>query len=695
MRITNLKLKNFMNVSECDLHFKKSINIISGKNGAGKSTIFSAIAFVLEDFKRGDSWKEFIKIGEKDMEIHLELIKFEGDAPIVFDYAGSVKSNALTKEIRYKDEYYKNSQCAEFLSKHFDSDILSNVVLHLQDSASLNQLTPAQTRDLFKKTFFIDFSEKVEKIKEFINNSTSMIKGYETEIALLSEQKYELKSLYPVKADEEIKIVEKTKEQKIKEKEKLLEEKGKKENEIKSIQFSIDSAKNEIKDLESQKNLIESELESLKDSGEEEQIKIFENEIKELNQEIEKSLQKITELETSSKEYKKQIEELDTSLTSLNSQKDNFLSLLNLYDKYLTVLSENSKCPVCGQNCDEGVKKQYEEMKASTTPQYAKVLEEIKIIQNNKKEKQDIFAQIEIDLKNLNYKKINMEHAIEEKKLKIAQIIEKIQTKKEKKPLYENQLNLLNSKISQNKEKLDELLKQNEKTNVLKEELTSLQSNITIIADSIASLEKELLEEHTLRQLNEEINQFNKSIKEKQEKDTVRLNNIKEEKFNLEKKIADSKLLIKILETDLPNFIMVKSSLNLEQAMNSFIHSINPNFQVHIDLTPKGIEFLYKARNESEWLRCKMASGFESALITIAFKFCIAKKYNSKFIIFDEPDKSADDTSSLSLFKIIAKMQNFDQIFITSHRESVKEYINSLGFNTIEVNNGMYSMITG
>ncbi|MBF0477410.1 MAG: AAA family ATPase, partial [Deltaproteobacteria bacterium] len=47
MRVEQIKIKNFRGISEMDLVFDQSLNVFSGVNGAGKSTILDALATML------------------------------------------------------------------------------------------------------------------------------------------------------------------------------------------------------------------------------------------------------------------------------------------------------------------------------------------------------------------------------------------------------------------------------------------------------------------------------------------------------------------------------------------------------------------------------------------------------------------------------------------------------------------------
>ena len=72
MRILSISLKNIKSHRERELHFVKGINVLSGVNGAGKSTVFEAIGYGLFGVDARDfvgNIDRFITIGEKKGEI--------------------------------------------------------------------------------------------------------------------------------------------------------------------------------------------------------------------------------------------------------------------------------------------------------------------------------------------------------------------------------------------------------------------------------------------------------------------------------------------------------------------------------------------------------------------------------------------------------------------------------------------------
>jgi chromosome segregation ATPase len=141
--------------------------------------------------------------------------------------------------------------------------------------------------------------------------------------------------------------------------------------------------------------------------------------------------------------------------------------------------------------------------------------------------------------------------------------------------------------------------------------------------------------------------------------------------------------VLNILDKTLPNYMVVKTCASLQNEMNNFIQSIFPTYEVQLQNSKKGCEFFYtkdntimeqpKKRNNA-WLNSKMSSGFEKALLTIAFKVSLAQLYGINVLILDEPDGAADKDNSLLFFENLLNA-SFDQIFLVSHKSDIREMI--------------------
>lgn len=691
MIVSKLKLKNFMNVESCDLEFNEGINVIGGSNGMGKSVLFAAQAFCLVGNKRGDSWKDFIKIGTDKMEIDLVLYKFKGDEPMTFHIEGLASSSSMVKEIRYGSEFARNTECDAFLEKFFDLEMMENVLFHLQESESITNITPAKRREVLKKIFNSDFSNIVEKIKLDATTVKDKIKENETTLKILENKVFQPYILERVpninvkelaqKCDESRKLIVSTQELITLKREQYirkLEEKKKNDSRLMELTIKISD--------------ITRKMEATPSFSQEESEESLQEKVNLNLKEIEDLTVLNADLDPLIKQYEEQIEGWKKEL-----QKHKLILVeenvrLSSIEKQLKVFETSNACPLCGQECSE-------EHKNTLA-----------------KERDDTFLTIQgLDII---YKEKELEvndntHFLNTSKSSFA-------TNEKKKIQLENDNKLLeNKKESSRKAQMMREATLNEYKERL-QELTEEKIGVEkLIADSSSSMvdegiEKELLqyesfisekeseilkdatsikEVETILLRNSEKEKFNSEIKKQEKENTELKGTLSKEVDDMKKEIIDLDYVRTVYESELPNHIMIRACQFLEDGINSFMLSTKDNFRVKLVQNPKGIDFFYKAREEPEWLKAKMASGFESALLTLAFKFTVALAYDSRFIIFDEPDKAADEESSLRLIQTITNVEGFNQVFITTHRPRSLSYLQENDANIIMVNNGVYSQI--
>lgn len=676
-----------MNIEDCDLTFEEGINVIGGKNGNGKSAIFAAQAFCLTGAKRGDSWKDFIRIGSDKMTVEMELYKYKGDEPMTFYIEGNSNSSSMIREIRYKEEYAKNVECDALIEKYFDTDMMENVLFHLQDSSSITNITPAKRREILKKIFNSDFTNILEIIKADITSYKEKIKVNETKLQVFNNLKFEYRDLLPV-PEVNIPYLEKNivalEELYISNREKI----NVKNSEIQNIKTLQDSLQSDLQTLTSNKasytQTIEAASEYIRTAGliPEEEFKQKEIEIeslKNLSIDNKKELDRVLE---SIAEYKLRLLVEYDKLVSCKTNIQN-------YQKQLSVFDTNSLCPTCGQECDA---------------KHKSIL--INLIERFNSDLVEYQKEYDLCEKSLNElqitKKELMDNEVKNKE-KIYKLESNISFQKKDN---ERTILLIEEKqkwIEDHREKLQQVeVRYNEvKTSLDAIDVTMLES-LQAEVNSYSSKEKELLqaigsnkdtikEVETILLLNKEKEKYNLETKNKEMENKQNVINLTKEIDEAKKEIADLDFIKSVYDSDLPNHIMMKACLFLQNGINNFMNTTKDNFQVKLQLTSKGIDFFYKARNEPDWLKAKMASGFESAILTLAFKFTVALAYDTKYIIFDEPDKAADETSSLKLIKTISDVDGFDQIFITTHRPTALEYLKETGANILIANNGKYS----
>ncbi len=88
MKVKNLKVQNFRNISSLDLEFDNEINVICGENAQGKTNIIEALwLFSGAKSFRNTKDTEFIKFGESNAKIYTEFnfLGVQNSAQIVFN----------------------------------------------------------------------------------------------------------------------------------------------------------------------------------------------------------------------------------------------------------------------------------------------------------------------------------------------------------------------------------------------------------------------------------------------------------------------------------------------------------------------------------------------------------------------------------------------------------------------------------
>lgn len=688
MIIDRVKLHNFMNVSDCDITFNEGINVIGGRNGHGKSTIFAAIAFPLGGYKRGDSWKDFIKIGTDKMTIEVSLRKFKEDESMVFYIEGSSNSSSMTREIRYKNEYAHNSECDTFISKYFDVDMMENILFHLQESVSIVSIAPSKRSAILKKIFNSDFTDIVSQIKEDIQKLKTYNVQNSSKLEVLSSTKFNYKDLDPIpdisvekvnlEIDSLAKIVLNLNESILRKKAEVetfeKERASLKEKENKLI-IDINTTNSLI--LESERYLEENTVEKIDKNllGFKNLKEETESFLKSLKDPLVEKQEKILSLKDFERKCFQQLTESNSAVKGLQKQ--------------LEVFDTDSVCPTCGQSCDTRHK---ETLIAEIASLQAIVLS---YSEKYNKSRADLILEEEVLEKSSKEKS--------EKETSLALIIENISASEREKLTLEKNLEFRKSIANSNKTKIKELDK----------ELSNVRESLDALNDENISLLKQEMEigKLSLKQTQSEIQERQNIIKQVE---TLQLLNKEKEKYNSETRISEEITKAEIIklqgeikenqesisdldyvktvyDSELPNHIMSKACAFLEKEINYFLNNTKEQFNIKLIQSSKGIDFFYKARNEPEWIKGKMASGFESALLTLAFKFSVALAYNTKFIIFDEPDKAADNESSIQLIRTITCVEGFNQIFITTHNPRALTYLEENGANVIMVNNGIYT----
>ncbi len=173
MIIDYIQLNNFLSHKDTEIRFEKGINIIYGKNGAGKSSIVDAIRFALFGEKRGDKIAELIRSKSTECSVTIGF-RLNDRYYEVYRNLGLSKSGNITKRdawIRLDGSMI--AETFEGISNEIEKGLqipkdifLNSVFVRQGEMDSLISGAPRDREMIFSKIIGIDIlSENAKKIK--------------------------------------------------------------------------------------------------------------------------------------------------------------------------------------------------------------------------------------------------------------------------------------------------------------------------------------------------------------------------------------------------------------------------------------------------------------------------------------------------------------------------------------------------
>ena len=195
MQILSISLKNIKSHRDRELHFVSGINVLSGVNGVGKSTIFEAIGYALFGVDARDfvgNIERFITIGARKGEIAVTFAPGDGDtyrvsrtvgagskwllareiggAFEVEDHAGAPETEARIKELLGLDGGRPLADQFKLVIGPFQNEFLGPFVLK----------QPAKRQEAFDEILGIDAWRKTYK------GTSTLLKAVKTRIDILN-----------------------------------------------------------------------------------------------------------------------------------------------------------------------------------------------------------------------------------------------------------------------------------------------------------------------------------------------------------------------------------------------------------------------------------------------------------------------------------------------------------------------------
>ena len=197
--ITKIELKNFLSHKDSIIEFDNGLNIILGENGCGKSSIFTAIQYVLFDTPKGT---DFIRTGASSCEVKITFSNGTYIRKIRTKAKGTYYTFDGKKEEKF--EGYANNLPKQIADIHqmplvnLYKDKLVNLNYADQYEGlflmGLSSSEKAEAIGIITGTDVVD--EAINTVATDIRNLKTNAKSYEKEIATLMQKENELSEKY-------------------------------------------------------------------------------------------------------------------------------------------------------------------------------------------------------------------------------------------------------------------------------------------------------------------------------------------------------------------------------------------------------------------------------------------------------------------------------------------------------------------
>ncbi len=218
MQILSIKLKNIKSHRDTEFCFAPGINVLSGPNGIGKSTIFEAIGYALfgvDAQKFVGNVERFITIGAKRGEISVAFQRDDGQRFKVSrtvgagskwllhkevagnyeveDHSGMPETEARIKELLQLDNGRALAEQFELVIGPFQNDFLGPFVIK-QPTKRRDEFDAILGIDAWRKTY-TETRVLASAIKSRVDVLQAEIDSRQEQVALLPDKKSELKKL--------------------------------------------------------------------------------------------------------------------------------------------------------------------------------------------------------------------------------------------------------------------------------------------------------------------------------------------------------------------------------------------------------------------------------------------------------------------------------------------------------------------
>lgn len=701
MNLLNIKIENFLCYNSVDIDCTKFNSVlITGNfngnerfsNGAGKSSFFKALEYVLFNYYDSKTIDKIVRWGETVAKVTVEIeqggkiFKIErsrNKKTAKSDLSLFEKDGDSWKSIDQKTSSETELELFKIIKMNH-STFRSTVVFAQDDIKHLSSVkSPSDKKAILKELLNLSVYSKFEKIaKDELSNEVKKLSSLRTDISKIGNPQNDIVLISKTITAFKENIDKKTNElNSLKE---TLIEKEMRFSHLQSSESVISQIKATNSKLEKQKSLYNekvSRFKSLNEKMSELDKKInydkkflneTENEINAIKSEL--SSINIDNLKKESLSINDNINDLKTKIAVLESKiKENSIP-------------DASVCQLCKQDISHDHKEKIDlEVK--------KFSSEKEILRNNLTSV--LTNKNEID------KKISEALSLQKK---INDLVSKKPDSKFIEANEENKNNINSSLIS------------------LKEEIKQLFNDINILKSEIESLNKKLLDsdENQRIALEKEISSLNQMIKtnqneindlliniginekeiERRKNDLISLNKLKDDESLQEEIVTSWQLTAQSFgQSGIPAMITYSILDDLQIESNKFLKILNPQLELQFSIIKSKndgsqedtFDITYKLHgHEADY---EDLSGGQKFMIALGLRLGMAVLMQKrlgvdiKFLQLDEVDEKLDIASVNALINLIRDLQSKYKIFVITHREQMKEnFSNILNINYDFVN---------
>ena len=663
-----IRIQNFNNIIDTSLDLSSAVSLFIGDNGSGKTSVVDAIGLCLFEYKRSDTYADYINSNADSAHIYFECDI--ADDPITFDITiHKTGSTALEREVNFQGEVYHNSEVSTLLER-LNLKYFSNIFCSMQNDKDITKLSPTERVTYIQKLLAFSFAPQIKVVDDNIKQLTDNITELSTTNAALTQTIQNLeKQIKPLNSLDNLYG--------------NIDEVKAKAEQLQTYIVSKTAALRSNAAVAIVKDRINAEITALTTELASKNAKAAE--VKLANDSRLKVEAKIAEVKTAIADYEAKVNDIEKKFTDLSNQYTAQETVVqNKSTEYYTAEAQlnvcksnfdkvnHDKCPYCGQDISADNKAHYKQELDNAE----KVVQELQQVLAAENDKLSLLA--------------NDKSALLKDKVSLATLLE---TQNSQLRSYETELVCIDNELTQ----LNPLL---ENIKNIEQQIKEKQGLLKLENDKLLEVDNEEWNnrQKQLVECNQIITEYQRVVDENthiQAANEALQKNINAQRQTLNENIekytalSDDLSVYKegkqIFEKKLPQFIIIKTCKKIQDKLNDLIQTIFPNLYVRLFYSKKGIEFFYSTSgavdedtDKESMLPIKQASGFEKAMLSICFKSVLCEAYDIPFVILDEVDAAASEENSRRFFDIVINGGLFQQSIIISHKIDIQETIKGM-----------------